>query len=84
LRATGSCIVLCSSAACAVLPLRAAATASRKAAMSAAEVESLAASENCGGCRTGVVAAVAVELGAAAFAGAFPGLGRGSGSPAAE
>jgi hypothetical protein len=50
--------------------------------MSAAEVESLAASENCGVGRAG--AATAAELGAAALAGAFPGRARGSGSPAAE
>jgi hypothetical protein len=82
LRATESWMVLCSSAACAVLPLRAAATASRKAAMSAAEVESLAARENCGGRAAGLAAAVG--LGAAALPGALPGRALGSGSPLAE
>jgi len=48
--------------------------------MSAVEIESLAASENCGGRGAGR----AGELGAAAFAGAFPGRALGNGSPLAE
>src|SRR5262245_1694651 len=83
LRATGSLIVFCRSAAWVVLPRRAAATASLKVAMSAAEVTSLAAREKRAGRAAGWAAAV-VAVGAGAFAGALWGRGFGSGAlPAA-
>src|SRR6516164_6029366 len=79
LRATGSLIVFCRSAACVVFPLRAAAIASFKAAMSAADGKSLGASADrvgraeaaCGAGALGVVPG---------FAGAFWGRGWGSGT----
>src|SRR5258708_26270618 len=82
LRATGSPIVLCRSAACVVLPLRAAATASRKAAISVAEVKSLAASvKRAAG--AAARAAAGVRAGVGAFEDACSGRGFGSGTPPA-
>src|SRR5229473_878216 len=69
LRATGSLMVFCRSAACVVFPLRAAAIASFKAAMSAADGKSLGASADrvgraaaCGAGALGVVPAFAGVL----------------------
>src|ERR1700730_17672840 len=80
LRATGSRIVFCRSAACVVFPLRAAVIASFKAAMSAADGKSLGASAD----RAGRAAACGPAAGALgvvpAFAGALWGRGLGSGS----
>src|SRR5262245_27356105 len=83
LRATGSLIVLCSSAACVVLPLRAAVIPSLKAARSGAEIDSLAASGERVG-RGADCAAVVVPAGGPAFAGALGGRGFGNGVPLAE
>src|SRR5262249_37744118 len=85
LRATGSRIDFCRSAACGVLPLRAAAIASFKAAISAADGKSLGArvdrTERTGACG----AASEMRGGMPAFAGAFSGRGLGSGTlPAGE
>ena len=82
-RATGSLIVFWSSAACGVLPLRAAVIASRNAAMSAPEASVRGATEACAGWDDGCEAA-AVPDGVAAFAGALCGRGFGSGAAAAE
>src|SRR2546430_1140829 len=80
LRATGSLIVFCRSAACVVFPLRAAAIASFKAAMSAADGKSLGASAD----RVGRAAACGAAAGALgvvpAFAGVLWGRGLGSGT----
>ena len=84
LRATGSLIVFARSSACDDLPLRAAVTASLRAAISAAEIGSLEATANreARGAGAGVAAAV---LGlASVFAGVPPGRGLGSGTPTAE
>src|SRR5262250_2931602 len=85
LRATRSLIVCCRSAACAVFPLRAAAIASFKAAMSAADGSSLGASADRVG-RAAACGAAAGALGVApAFAGVLWGRGLGSGTlPAGE
>src|SRR5215831_5353527 len=85
LRATGSLIVFCRSAAWVVFPLRAAAIASFKAAMSAADGKSLGASAD----RVGRAATWGATSGARgvvpAFAGAVSGRGLGSGAlPAGE
>src|SRR5499427_3431077 len=80
LRATRSLIFFCRSAACAVFPLRAAAIASFKAAMSAADGKSLGASAD----RVGRAAACGAAAGALgvvpAFAGVLWGRGLGSGT----
>src|SRR5947209_16283587 len=76
LRATGSLIVFCRSAACVVFPLRAAVIASFKAAMSAADGKSLGASAD----RVGRVAACGAGAGVPAFAGVLWGRGLGSGT----
>jgi hypothetical protein len=85
LRATGSWIDFCKSAACVVFPLRAAAIASFKAAMSAADGKSLGARVDRVE-RTGVCGAASGMRGVmSAFAGAFSGRGLGSGTlPAGE
>src|SRR5499433_2702329 len=85
LRATGSWIDFCRSAACVVLPLRAAAIASFKAAISVADGKSLGARVDRTE-RTGVWRAASGMRGVMpAFAGAFSGRGLGSGTlPAGE
>src|SRR5262249_15989449 len=80
LRATGSRIDFCRSAACVVLPLRAAAIASFKAAISAADGKSLGARVDRTE-RAGVWGAASGMRGVMpAFAGAFSGRGLGSGT----
>src|SRR5262245_52868112 len=82
LRATGSTIVLCRSAAWVVLPLRAAVTASRKAAISVAEVKSLVVTVK--RAEGGAERAVApVRAGVESFADVWSGRGFGSGTPSA-
>src|SRR5262249_46998837 len=80
LRATGSLIAFCRSAAWVVFPLRAAAIASFKAAMSAADGKSLGASADRVGRAAAWGAASGVRGVMPAFAGAFSGRGLGSGA----
>src|SRR4029453_4238698 len=84
LRATGSPIVFCRSAAWGVFPLRAAAIASFKAAMSAADGKSLGASADRVGRAAGWGAASGVRGVMPAFAGAVPGRGWGWGAHSAS
>src|SRR6476660_9893716 len=80
LRATGSLMAFCRSSACVALPRRAAFTASFRAAASAEDIVSLAATATrAEGVAARGAAAVAFGL-AAVFAGALAGLGLGTGT----